>query len=498
MKQLLIISFLLFCFEKSYAQLYDTTRHNVSAGIIVPQHSCAGEEIYIYYDRFWTGISIGTTDAYFKWNNPNECNPNNVTFDYYNNNNSLKWVVDGTFRKDPNNPLAIYAKLNSSGTVKLSCQYSTFIPSNNCQSSRTYTTLFTGTSRRTIVVPIPKSFTISPDKATLRFPESTFIRGSGCPNTLLAESIPQSSSKIHWSFGCDINGNPTIPSIFITNNTDAIGAGNGSTFGAYGINRVFAKCNDNGCLSVDYAQTIYSLQSAIPVDVSIASIDDINKASNRRDYHKYETSIDVCNLSDGNPNCTTQKVFDLLLSSKDNQGPVYADYLGLGESDSKIKLFGSKLIYNSDVSPIVHNEIVKLPGITSIFVSIAALASYRIPGRGTQIRRHLINNTPKPTNPIKMLIDNNSKSITNYTLDGHALYPGKVVRTVVNECGKIRIVTIGVGYSWMDIFGCFIPEGGGPEICWGKLAGDINKVWGKNIFESIDRRFKYKFDNLPR
>jgi hypothetical protein len=478
MKQLIIITFLLFCFEISYAQLYDTTRHNVSAGIIVPQHSCAGEEIYIYYDRFWTGISIGTTDAYFKWNNPNECNPNNVAFDYYNNNNSLKWEVDGTFRKDPNNPFAIYAKLNSSGTIKLSCQYSSFIPSNNCQNSRTYTTLFTGTSRRTIVVPIPKSFTISPDKVTLRFPESTFIRGSGCPNTLLAENIPQSSSKIHWSFGCDINGNPTIPSIFITNNNDAIGAGNGSTFGAYGINRVFAKCNDNGCISTEYAKTKYTLQSTITGDNTILGIDVINKASNRSDYHQYETSIDMCIIGGGNTNCTKQKVFDLLLSSKANQGPVADDFVGLVGSDSngKISLFGSKLIFSSDDSPILNGDVVNLPGPTSFLPMVIAMNHISTSRIGRTIRKKFLGNNnsgPLISNPIKMLVDNASFSVTNYTLPGHFLYPGKVIRTVVEDCGKISIVTIGVGYSWVHDFP--ITDDVGNPIPVDAIFGLVNK-----------------------
>jgi hypothetical protein len=73
MKQLIIITFLLFCFEKSYAQIYDTTRYNITPGLSRIQHVCEGEEVYISYDSWSTGIGIGTTDNFYKWLNPNAC-----------------------------------------------------------------------------------------------------------------------------------------------------------------------------------------------------------------------------------------------------------------------------------------------------------------------------------------------------------------------------------------------------------------------------------------
>ncbi len=38
-------------------------------------------------------------------------------------------------------------------------------------------------------------------------------------------------------------------------------------------------------------------------------------------------------------------------------------------------------------------------------------------------------------------------TLTNYTQPGHFLYPGKVFRSVVEECGKVKIVTIGIRFK---------------------------------------------------
>lgn len=503
MKYIYSLIIICLCFFESYSQRYDTTHHVISSGILVPQHLCAGDSVYIVYDYSRANnFVISSIDTYLKWLNPYECRPYNsyASLDYRRDNNSLKWEVNGTYRVDPNNPYAIWAKLTSSGSVKLSGHYGTYVPANFCQISQADISSFSGISRRIIVVQKPSNFEISADKATLRFPESTFIRGSGCPNTLLSENIPQSSSKIHWSFGCIINGNPTIPSIVITDNTGAIGAGSGSTYGSYGINRVFAKCNDNGCMSLDYAETIYSLQSARTGDATVLKIDSINKASNRTDYHYYETEKEICTTSEGNPNCTKQKVLDLLLSSKANQGPVAADFIGLGGSDGKVGLFGSKLIYASDDSPITNGNEVNLPGPISMIVGAVLLVrTQNIQYSGKKIRRSLLNSTQtnsRKSNPIRMLVDNDSFSVTNYTLPGHFLYPGKVIRSVVEDCGKIKIITLGVGYSWLHDYP-YYDEGGNP-VDLGVIMGSLNTFFGKVLFRSIDNRVKNTFDNLPR
>jgi hypothetical protein len=243
------------------AQVNDTTRYNISNGIIVPQHLCSGDSVYIYFDSQRAGTGgISTIDTYYKWLNPNDCNPYNAVLDFTQNNNSLTWqVTGGTFRKDPNNPLAIYAKFNSSGSasVSLSAHFGQFFPANNCQAGRTYIYSFSGISSRIIVIPKPNNFTITANKSSVTTPEPVIITSSGCPNTLLLENLP-SNSTIQWSFGCS-GGDPTNIGVYNTPNTFSFPFTPGHPFYGIGVNYVFAKCNDNGCVSDDYSRATFSV-----------------------------------------------------------------------------------------------------------------------------------------------------------------------------------------------------------------------------------------------
>ncbi|MEO6455639.1 MAG: hypothetical protein ABIN97_16280 [Ginsengibacter sp.] len=72
--------------------------------------------------------------------------------------------------------------------------------------------------------------------------------------------------------------------------------------------------------------------------------------------------------------------------------------------------------------------------------------------------------------------DDKDLSFTNYTTQGHFLSPGKVVRTVVEECGKVKIVTTGTG---LNVCGSNI---------LGQLNGKINKIVGPLLFKNVDMR----------
>ncbi|HUP10828.1 MAG TPA: hypothetical protein VM187_01405 [Niastella sp.] len=72
-------------------------------------------------------------------------------------------------------------------------------------------------------------------------------------------------------------------------------------------------------------------------------------------------------------------------------------------------------------------------------------------------------------------------TLTNYTQPGHFLYPGKVFRSVVEECGKVKIVTVGSGLSY----------------CGDGKPGEINAIGniivGSILFKNIDLRLKKAF-----
>jgi hypothetical protein len=217
-----------------------------------------------------------------------------------------------------------------------------------------------------------------------------------------------------------------------------------------------------------------------PVVPEIDQITDIG----RKDYHHYNTETVVCNKSDGNPNCTKERVFSLLMSSKTNQGPVAADFFAAGGLGVNGSLMLSELVYSVDNTPIVNCDKVNLPGPLSIAMGAASYSQRLTPGASQLL--NFMSHAPGVANPIMMQVDHANYSVTNYTLPGHSLHPGKVIRTVVEECDKIKIVTIGYGNSWMG------------DNIFGQLAGKTNTFYGKILFESIDRRFKNSFESLPR
>jgi len=81
------------------------------------------------------------------------------------------------------------------------------------------------------------------------------------------------------------------------------------------------------------------------------------------------------------------------------------------------------------------------------------------------------------------IVPNDKKlTFTNYTRPGHFLYPGKVFRSVIEECGKVKIVTVGTGTSYCgDGFN-------------GKNNALGNIIVGGILFKNIDLRLKKAFE----
>ena len=83
---------------------------------------------------------------------------------------------------------------------------------------------------------------------------------------------------------------------------------------------------------------------------------------------------------------------------------------------------------------------------------------------------------------VRLFADDRNMVITNYTAPGHFLFPGKVVRSVVEECGQVKIVTIGTGLS-----SC------GPNQA-GENNANGNTIQGSILFKNIDLRLKQAFE----
>jgi hypothetical protein len=482
MKKIYFLFFLCCVVQYVFSQTVQRDTIDYSAGLHVPPYICEGEEIVITLNQ--SQYPIFTIDYYYKWRDVDSCNPNDEINDRQVDNNSLRWEGNGAIRLDSLNKNVIYFKPSASGALKISFYYSSFFAGNNCNPARSYITYCLGTSNRIIVIPKPSPPKLFTDKISLRYPESTTIISLGCPNTLLSEGYyPNTPSVTNWRWGCPQFTDPIGPGGQYWIETESINFSTGSRYYNYGVNNFYARCNDNGCIS-DVSKVRINVQPSIVADEIVANIDAINAATNRADYHYYETSKDICVVG-STPNCTQQKVFDLLLSSKANQGPIAADFTGLGGPDKRVNLLGSRLIYGSDSSPIEDGDEVYLPDPRSVALGAAALTR-GIPGIAF---RHLFLSSSSQnklvSSPIRILVDRSTYTATNYTLPYHPLYPGKVIRTVVEECGIIRVITMGVGQSWLG------------DNVLGKAAGYINRYSGQSLFKSVDDRLKVAYDNLP-
>lgn len=82
------------------------------------------------------------------------------------------------------------------------------------------------------------------------------------------------------------------------------------------------------------------------------------------------------------------------------------------------------------------------------------------------------------SNPIAVFIDEANKCVSNYTLTGHILRPGRVSRCIVEECGEIKVKTYGNG---LHFFG---------NNFFGATMGKLNELIASEIlFANVDDRF---------
>lgn len=85
--------------------------------------------------------------------------------------------------------------------------------------------------------------------------------------------------------------------------------------------------------------------------------------------------------------------------------------------------------------------------------------------------------------PVWMFANDKEKMITSYTAKGSIAYPGKIERTIVEECGVVKIITKGVGLQYCG------------DNCRGQLMGRANGIIGEHLFREIDKRVKIEFEN---
>ena len=220
----------------------------------------------------------------------------------------------------------------------------------------------------------------------------------------------------------------------------------------------------------------------------------------RDDYHFYLTEDIVCDFDtyQGPYNCSVEDVFTKLQSQVNYQAPEPLDFpnitvsfqstlgcLSIEHSDetqtTPYDIISSALIttFTSETTqPFENNEVINLtPNRLRIDAGIMA----KIFGIGIDCLQTI----EIANDPIKIIIDEENKCITNYTLPGHILYPGKIQRCIVSEdCGKtIKIVTKGEGFHYC----------GDTEI--GKFFSCMNSEIGVVTFQNVNERFIEEFNN---
>lgn len=86
---------------------------------------------------------------------------------------------------------------------------------------------------------------------------------------------------------------------------------------------------------------------------------------------------------------------------------------------------------------------------------------------------------------VKIFADDKNLTIVNYAIEGHILNPGKIHRSVIEECGKVKVITVGSGLNYCGKYGS-------PRI--GRMNGSINILIGSVLFKNVDIKLKHAFE----
>ncbi|GAB4018158.1 hypothetical protein GCM10028808_51840 [Spirosoma migulaei] len=195
-----------------------------------------------------------------------------------------------------------------------------------------------------------------------------------------------------------------------------------------------------------------------------------NGRDNRKDYHQYNVVTSVCKTNSGNSKCTVENVWKSLKDNVWNNAPIPKDAIPYGAGGMAL----SQLLFTTVDQKVNNCARVVLPAVTSVAINLLLLKQYG-GSLGGLFRRYLNQNITG--NPITQIIDEHTHSISNYTEIGHFLYPGRVVRTIVEECGEIKLKTVGVGRSYLG------------DTSEGQAMGVANTTAGAWLFQQVDSRF---------
>lgn len=217
---------------------------------------------------------------------------------------------------------------------------------------------------------------------------------------------------------------------------------------------------------------------------------------NRRDFHRYDIEATICEFDsyEGRFNCSVSSAFDIMKSKQEYQAPIPVDFPNLLSSLSSVGCIS--LDIESDIPTNPYDFISKSFSDSEVNSEEGLQANQIINLEGNSMRitagifsklfndESCIDVIDFSNDPIKIVIDEENKCITNYTLPGHILYPGKVERCIVSEdCGSIiKIVTKGIGFHYC----------GDTEL--GAFFACMNKDIGNEAFRKVNERLITAFN----
>ena len=199
-------------------------------------------------------------------------------------------------------------------------------------------------------------------------------------------------------------------------------------------------------------------------------------------YHDYSVENSLCNSTySGQYECSMNSAWSFLKSNVSNQAPQLEDFPSTRHSPlSMIANLVAPAILPPPNNPISNCQSMALPSTCERTMFALILKIY---GFGANVFGYQTQPVEIASDPIKVVIDDGCKCITNYTMPGHILYPGKVRRCLyLDGCGDIKIKTTGTGYHFFGDNGA------------GIIMGGVNKLVGSYTFNWVDYRFIQYFN----
>jgi hypothetical protein len=327
-----------------------------------------------------------------------------------------------------------------------------------CITDNSQTHIYNGTINVTIISPPPPELSVSPKIVTVNNSAVTATaQTSYTPASIAIATNSCNSDFSRTCFFCGHDGSTTNPRVA---NFQANG----------GVTFISAQSAYKGCISKPAKPVEVVLKPNVPTSTcNIGEIDENGYFKNRSDYHEYFNVTEICDKSESG--CTVQNLYTLMKSDYRNTAPQTSDMYPF----KTLTTLGEKMSSNQIGEPSSNCKRVNL------LVPLSWLSSSIIP---KAVLPCLTNAGNYYGEPIVQTVDDNSNSISNLTLPGHPLHPGKVINTIFESGCKVYIKSIGMGNS--KAYEC--AHWAGNSMAW------INQRWGLSIFQNIAGRLKNSYN----